>query len=146
MEEKRCPESCEGARCLTLLSGGGSGRPGAAAGRLLRALARSPRAAARRLRRSRRRFRCLRGAPLVAAGGEGAWAALPSPEARAGRPGPMCEGGRGCGQPAASHTADGGLWEVHRAVKPPAVSHSCSVKPLRAWLMLLTRNRMLFFF
>ena len=87
------------------------------------------------------------GAPLVPAGGEEAWAARPAPEARAGRPGAVREGGRGCGQPAASHTAGGGLWRVHGAVKLPTVSHaSRSVKSLRGCLTLLTRNQMFFFF
>lgn len=91
--------------------------------------------------------------------GEERWAALFSPEARnagppsfplrrsrTAGPGPLCEGGRVCGQPAASDTAGGGLWRVRGAVKPPPVSPSSrSVKPLRGWLMLLTGERTLFF-
>lgn len=65
---------------------------------------------------------------------------------RAAEPGPVGEGGRVCGQPAASNTAGGGLWRVRGAVKPLPVSHSSrSVKPLRGWLMLLTGKRTFFF-
>lgn len=69
----------------------------------------------------------LRGGPPVAAGGEGAArAALPSPEARAGRPGPLREGGRGCGQRPPHTQLSAVCGEV---VEPPAASQPCSAKP-----------------